>query len=483
MADHPGWYPPGQVCHPPELPTYLNNVYNLKPIVGVPNDAEVIGIHTVLHAARKASEIPGMHDPGLLMGLADHLFGAQMARYRSKYSLIAFPSDATYSPPTLPTHISVKLEPASGAPTDEEMAKAQDVVLTYQEMRRFPSIFDAHVNMELSQHLFDLQMARYMRLAGESQPILVPDAIIKSSSALPNTAHTPTKTEESTSATNNAGTGAENLEIHHTFQSVTGIDIHGLMERSNQLAERFNQLLERSNELLERYGQPFDQSSSPTLPEQFNQVLERLTQMMERSHPAEQSNQLVERFNQLLERFNQMVEQSKEPAQRANELAEQSNNLADGANQLAEKLNQSFERSNQLSEQANQSMEAFGGLLKNINKVLVGVQHAIVRNHKGNTVNAINCLVNEKGDLPGLMDIGHRSTVNWLSGWSGETFPVTIDGVSQTFRIHDSWLGSFLRFYSVCDHLRESATGIRLKEGKVEEARNRLSDYLTSCLG
>ncbi|CCO37685.1 hypothetical protein BN14_11843 [Rhizoctonia solani AG-1 IB] len=350
-----------------------------------------------------------MHDPGLLMGLADHLFGAQMARYRSKHSLITFPSDATYSPPTLPTHLSVKLEPVSGAPTDEEMAKVQDAVLTYQDMRRFPSMFDAHVNMELSQHLFDLQMARQMRLAGETQPTVAPELIAKPSKTHSNEARAPSGTEESEAASNNAGTGSEVTKTRRASQLVVGIDVCDLMERSNQLADRFNQLMERSNELVEWYGQPTDKCSSSTLAEKLSQVLERLVQMTERlQQPAEQSNQLAERFNQLFERFSQLVEQSSQPAQKANELAQQSNNLADRANQLAEKLNQSYDRSNELSEKANKSIENVGGLLKNISRVLAAVQHAIIRNHKGNTINAINCLVNDKGEMPVLMDPEYR---------------------------------------------------------------------------
>ncbi|CEL58677.1 hypothetical protein RSOLAG1IB_08741 [Rhizoctonia solani AG-1 IB] len=183
MVDCPGWYPSGQVCYPPELPAYLSNVYDLKPIVGLPSDAEVIGIHAVLYAARKASEIPGMHDPGLLMGLADHLFGAQMARYRSKHSLITFPSDATYSPPTLPTHllkdstyappplpvhVAVQLEPITKSPSEEEVIKVQTAIRTYQQFANVPSLFDPHVDMDLSQHLFDIQMTRYTQRARQN---------------------------------------------------------------------------------------------------------------------------------------------------------------------------------------------------------------------------------------------------------------------------------------------------------------------------
>ncbi|EUC58364.1 laminin domain protein, putative, partial [Rhizoctonia solani AG-3 Rhs1AP] len=158
MADQPAWHPPGQVCQPPELPLYLRNVYDLKPIVGVPSDADVIGIHAVIQAANRVSGVPGMHDPSLLMGLADHLFSAQMAKYRNKYSLITFPSDATYTPPELPAHVSVILEPVSGAPSDDEMTRVQEALRFYQQFGHAPSMFDAHVNMELSQHLFNLQM-------------------------------------------------------------------------------------------------------------------------------------------------------------------------------------------------------------------------------------------------------------------------------------------------------------------------------------
>ncbi|CAE6409048.1 unnamed protein product [Rhizoctonia solani] len=392
MADRPGWYPPSQVCHPPKLPAYLKNAYDLKPIIGVPSDDELIGIHDVAHAANRVSGVPGMHEPGLLMKLADHLFSAQMARYRSKYSLITFPSDATYIPPALPAHISVNLELISGSPSDEEIMKVQDAAHSYQGLRTYPSMFDAHVNMELSQHLFDIQMARYMRCAGESQPSQVteiPECPVQS------VGQNTSITEESTAATNNAGTGMNVAGVPQWLQPPSGIGVCELMERSNQLSERFNQLLERSNELAERCSEA--KNTSDPLAERFNQVFERFTQFVEQTHePNEQSNRLAERFNQLFERFNQLVEQSGQPTQRANELAEQSNQLADRANKLAEKLNQSSERSNQLAEQSSKHMERWVDLLKNVNRVLVGIQHAIVRSHKDNTVYAVDCLVNEK---------------------------------------------------------------------------------------
>ncbi|CAE7170437.1 unnamed protein product [Rhizoctonia solani] len=402
MVDHTGWYPPGQVCYPPELPLSFRNVYEIKPVVGAPSDDEVIGIHAVMHAASRVSGVIGMHDPRFFMQLADHLFNVQMARYRSKYSLITFPSDATYTPPSLPTHISANLKPVSGTPSDEEITKVHDAIQTYQELRRIPSLFDVRVNMELSQHLFDLQMARHMRISGESQPRAIYQTPISMEPAHPTRdAETQRSSEDSLTATNNMGTGAN---VTDNFQPPSKINVCDLMERSNQLAERCNLLLEHSNELIARYNQPANESSSQTLAERFNQVLERLTQIIGTHQPMEQSDRMTDRFNQLFECLNQQVGQSTQCTQRANELARQSNNSADRANKLAERLNELHESSNRLSEQANQTWEQVRGVLGNLNRVLVKVQHAIVRNHKGNTARAVDCLVNEKGELPVSME-------------------------------------------------------------------------------
>ncbi|KAG8689391.1 hypothetical protein FRC11_002838 [Ceratobasidium sp. 423] len=375
MTDQLRWYPPGQVCNPPELPASFKNVYDLKPIIGVPSDAELIGIHAVIHAANRISGVPGMHDPGLFMKLADHLFSVQMVYTR----LMDLHQDATYTPPALPAHITINIEPVLGAPSDEEIVKVQDAMRAYQHFISVPSMFDPRVNMELSQHLFDIQMARYMRLAGENPPTLEPQAIARPEGPTQIVEQASVVADEALVATNNAGTGA--IAVPRAPQSTPAIDTRELMERSNQLAERFNRLLERSNELVERCSQtPADQSGSQTLAERFNQVLERLTQLIEQSYqPAERSDRLTERFNELFERFSQLVEQSHQPAKKANELAEMSNDLSSKANQLAEQLNQSSERSNQLGGQANKAMEKIGDLLKNTNKVLAGIQHAIVR--------------------------------------------------------------------------------------------------------
>ncbi|CUA69492.1 hypothetical protein RSOLAG22IIIB_08500 [Rhizoctonia solani] len=313
MTDRPGWYPPTQICYPPELPTYLRNVYDLKPIVGVPIDADVIGIHAVVQAANRVSGAPGMHDPSLLMGLAGHLFSVQMAKYRSKFSLVTSPSDATYTPPKLPAHVSIKLEPVSGAPSDDEMMKAQEVPSFYRQFSHAPSMFDVHVNMELSQHLFNLQMARYMRHAGESQPGPAPQSTTRP--------ECPVRAVDQmhsvaglANSTNNAGTGAQAIGACQS-QSPPCVEMREMMDRSNQLTERFNWLLECSNESAERYMQSTYEAISQTSSERLDHLLKRLT-LVEQS--AEQPNPFIERFNQLFERLNRLVEQSNQSAQKAN---------------------------------------------------------------------------------------------------------------------------------------------------------------------
>ncbi|CAE6439339.1 unnamed protein product [Rhizoctonia solani] len=499
MADHPGWYPPGQVCYPPELPMYLKNIYDLKPVVGTPNDAEVMGIHSVMHSARKASDIPGMLDSGLLVNLADHLFNVQMARYRSRYSLITFPSDATYTPPVLPTHVSVTLGPVSGAPSDDEMTKVQDSIRSYQRFDSVPSMFDPRVNMELSQHLFDLQMARHMRLAGENQPRSVSENNVKPSSPIQITEQKEVPTEEAPNATNNAGKGASVLEVD-VPHSTPVTNIHEPTEQSNQLAERFSQVLERLIQVVERTHEPARQSDQ--LVEHLSQVIERFNLLTEQSNqfarpstiqsnPLEEPNQPpepalssqkpsspIEQFNQLLGRFNELLSQVIQPLKRSNELAER-------ANAFAEQLNWLTERSNELTEESKKPVERFEGLMKNINKVLVGIQHAIVRNRRDNKVSALDCLVNEKGETPSSSKTTYRKGYDWLSKYesSRPNLPVMIGSVSQEIYVPEGWLAEFVCFYGIWQGVCESETSTELMDGKGKEARERLSRYLSSCLG
>ncbi|KAF8712338.1 hypothetical protein RHS03_01230, partial [Rhizoctonia solani] len=473
MVDHSSWYPPGQLCSPPVLPHYFKSVYDLKPFIGVPSDTEVMGIHAVVHAAKKVSEIPSMHDPGLLMKLADHLFSAQMARYRSKYSLVTFPSvskirDATYTPPPLPVHISVSLETIVGAPSNEEMIKVQEALRSYQQFSHASSMFDPHLNMELSQHLFDVQMARYMRCAGESEPSATFEEAA-SAESYQSAGTIPNMDENTTAGTNNPGTGGNHAGGTPTPQPTSSVDIHEIMERSNQLAERFNQIFERFNELTERNVQPNDQSSSLT--KFFDQALERLEQFAERTRQSnEQSDHLAQRFNQLIYQTNQPMERLCTPVEKASELAGRSNELGDKTNQLLEGFRN--------------PLEQIGSSLKCINKVLVGVQHAIVRSHKGNTIYAVDSLVNEKGQTPvEELDATFGRKHDNTPPETSHLLPLRISGVSQNSRLYSYWLGFYLRFFNIGHGLRVSAESELLKDGKEKVARERLSDYLSSCLG
>ncbi|CCO37655.1 hypothetical protein BN14_11813 [Rhizoctonia solani AG-1 IB] len=150
-----------QVYSPPELPQYLKDVCDLRPIVGTPTDDELIGIHSVIQVASKAADIRGLGDSLLLARLSEHLFSAQMARYRVTYLDVVLPENATYIPPKLPSHVSVHLETVTGIPSEEDIIKAQEAVRSYQQFSNVPSMFNAGTNVELSQHLFDMQMGAF----------------------------------------------------------------------------------------------------------------------------------------------------------------------------------------------------------------------------------------------------------------------------------------------------------------------------------
>ncbi|CAE6397411.1 hypothetical protein ACGC1H_000157 [Rhizoctonia solani] len=432
MVDYPGWYPPSQVCYPPNLPAYLKNVHDLKPIIGVPNDEEIIGIHAVIQVANRVSSVPGMHSPVLLMELGDHLFSAQMAVYRSKYTSLLFPSDATYTPPTLPAHVSVNLEPISGAPTDEQVTKIQEAIRSYQKYSEIPSMFETRVNAELSQHLFDIQMARYMSRAAQRQPIAKPREATQHPASTRTTKRVADVEEIAThGTTNNAGTGESTIESHQLPE----VAIRDILERSNQLAERANQL-------------------------------------------AKRSNQLIERSNQIAEQSSQQIERSDRPVEQPRPSTDQLTNLSERFNELTERLGNQFERSNQLVEEYKKPVERLGDVLKTINKVLVGIQHAIVRNHKNNTKHAINCLVNEKGDFP-------PERLETKSHWNSSSLDVMSfkagDQHIQTYPT-DDWVVDRIRFYGIGEDLFEDREKTIWKGDKFQTMLI-LSQYWSAALG
>ncbi|KAG8685794.1 hypothetical protein FRC11_010067, partial [Ceratobasidium sp. 423] len=267
-----------------------------------------------------------------------------MAKYRSKYPCSIFSSNVTYIPPALPVHVSANLEPITGAPSEQEVLKVQNAIRLYQKLTDLPSLFDPQVNAELSQHLFDIQMARYIQRCRQARPVPLENIPVEPSNPVYPAERTG---EETNSAANNPGRGAEVAESHQSAQSESDASIRDIIERSNQLAERSNQLMERSN-----------------------QIAERLIRVVERSsQPAEQANNLTKKFNELFER-----------------------------------LNEHLETSNVLVEASTKPVEKLGDVLGNINRVLMKIQHAIIRGHKGNELSALDCLVNEKGEAPGITE-------------------------------------------------------------------------------
>ncbi|CAE6473817.1 unnamed protein product [Rhizoctonia solani] len=369
------YYPAGQVCTPPDLPQYLRNVYDLKTIVGVPSNEEIIQIHAVIRVANQVINIPGIHDAVLHARLSQHLFDAQMAKYRSIYPCSIFPSNITYTPPLLPAHLSVRLQPVTITPSNEQIIGVQDAIRIYQKCAEIPSMFDPQLHADLSQHLFDIQMAKYIQRCSLSPTNnLPPSSAVGSNKFI----HETESLEEGNNiATNNAGIGGEVAEHNGRTQADQDSGTRNAMERANQLAEQANQLAERSNWLVE------------------------------------QSNQLLRQFGN--------------------------------------------------------PMEKLDDALRKMSKVLVGIQHAIVRNHKGNTINALDCLINEDGETPGASCTMDETTISWISAcYTGELdchLPVVIDGTTRNLYIDNLRLGEFLYFYGIGKGLCESETSIKLKAG------------------
>ncbi|CAE6358295.1 unnamed protein product [Rhizoctonia solani] len=149
---------------PPLLPDYLPKAYTLKTIIGVPKDEEVKGIHDVIRALDGLSTtVPTLYDAKLSTQLAQHLFAVQMAVYRSEYPSSIFPSDNVYPPPTMPPHIPISLELVVGSPSDEELASVFKAARAIQHLSNSPLFqFDSVLGVRLSQHLFNIQFARYI---------------------------------------------------------------------------------------------------------------------------------------------------------------------------------------------------------------------------------------------------------------------------------------------------------------------------------
>ncbi|CAE6523343.1 unnamed protein product [Rhizoctonia solani] len=141
---------------PPPLPDYLARNHTLEVITGVPTDEQVRSIHDTIRSVNSVSNVPALYDSQLSTQLAQYLFTVQMAVYRNEYLLNVFPGENTYTPPPIPSHIPISLEPVVGAPSDEELDAAHSAVRTLENLANSP-FFDSGLNIKLSQHVFNIQ--------------------------------------------------------------------------------------------------------------------------------------------------------------------------------------------------------------------------------------------------------------------------------------------------------------------------------------
>ncbi|GAB1524488.1 hypothetical protein RhiTH_007642 [Rhizoctonia solani] len=160
--------PSSATYSPPSLPGYLSRDHALNVIVGIPTDEEVRAIHDTIRAVNSVSNFPALYDHKLSTQLAQHLFTVQMAVYRNEYPSSIFPGENTYTPPPIPSHIPISLEPVIGAPSDEELESAYGVVRAMENLANSP-FFDPVLGVKLSQHLFNIQFARYVQDTNQGQ--------------------------------------------------------------------------------------------------------------------------------------------------------------------------------------------------------------------------------------------------------------------------------------------------------------------------
>ncbi|CAE6395110.1 hypothetical protein ACGC1H_000226 [Rhizoctonia solani] len=156
------------VLIPPQLPGYLSDTHALNRIVGKPTDDDVKAIHSVIRTQNTMAHLPTFYNPDLSMQLSQHLFGAQLAIYRVNYSMTLLPGERNvYKPPALPLHVPGTLSEVVGAPSHEEIKLVQGALRGLENLANSPHLFDPDLSMQLSQHMFNLQFARYMHDSSE----------------------------------------------------------------------------------------------------------------------------------------------------------------------------------------------------------------------------------------------------------------------------------------------------------------------------
>ncbi|CAE6437783.1 unnamed protein product [Rhizoctonia solani] len=97
------------------------------------------------------------------MQLSQHLFSAQTAVFQADYSTSLITGErSVFAPPVLPPHIPGTLNRVVGIPSDDDIKAVQNAVQSVENLVNSPQLFDADLSMKLSQHMFNLQIARYV---------------------------------------------------------------------------------------------------------------------------------------------------------------------------------------------------------------------------------------------------------------------------------------------------------------------------------
>ncbi|KEP50550.1 hypothetical protein V565_077930 [Rhizoctonia solani 123E] len=148
---------------PPQLPLFLANVINLKPITGIPGREEIKLVHEAVRALNNFPHTSEMRNSDLSIELSQHLFDIQMVCHRQKYPTSVLPNDVIYDPPTLPAYIPIELKTVTGSPSNEDVASVHTALRISESFVNVPSIFDPDLHARLSQHLFDIQLARHIQ--------------------------------------------------------------------------------------------------------------------------------------------------------------------------------------------------------------------------------------------------------------------------------------------------------------------------------
>ncbi|KAF8593660.1 hypothetical protein BDV93DRAFT_612162 [Ceratobasidium sp. AG-I] len=283
------------ICTPPKLPVYLAGTFDLKPVTGIPSDSEVMLIHAAIRGVNDVFHVPALCDPDLSMRLAQHLFNVQMEKYRERYPVNVLPHANVYDPPVLPSHVNVPLKSVTGAPSDDEIKSVHSALRVSESLTNVPSLYDPELSMSLSQHLFDIQFARYIKQTtkGYYAPHNTSDdAGDKQETKLP---HQPVVSTEQPEALKDHETGSHGQAAphsHHRTGSNPGIgQKDGLSSQvphcsASDSLSRIAALLEKTQEVTEQMGVGQNQTNQLLVGMQdtLKDGIENVTRMMIKLH-------------------------------------------------------------------------------------------------------------------------------------------------------------------------------------------------------